>query len=254
LAGPFHPVLSVIVPVFNERDTIDEIIRRVLAAPYDKQIIVVDDGSTDGTVSALEKWEGHPEVELLQHSRNRGKGAAIRTGLDSACGRFTIIQDADLEYDPQQYPALIELLVSGEAQVVYGSRYLEERRLSVGGAAGSGDPAATEDFSSGGLMFRWGVSLLNFAVRLLYGIRLSDEATCYKAFPTAVLKSLDLRCERFEFCPEVTAKVLRLGLLIREVPIRYHARTQHAGKKIRWRDGVTALWTLWKWRKWRPKA
>jgi dolichol-phosphate mannosyltransferase len=254
-----EPLLSVVVPVFNERQTIDEIIRRVLAAPYEKQVIVVDDGSTDGTSSALEKWEGHPKVELLQHSRNRGKAAAIRTGLDSARGRFTIIQDADLEYDPEQYPALIELLVRGEAQVVYGSRYLEHLTKPPGrtgqspfllrGLRKKGDSPRR----SGGWMFRWGVSLLNVAARVLYGVRLSDEATCYKAFPTDLLKSLDLQCERFEFCPEVTAKVCRLGLTIREVPIRYHARSKHQGKKIRWRDGVMALRTLWKWRNWRPR-
>jgi dolichol-phosphate mannosyltransferase len=245
------PILSVILPVYNEAATIDEVIRRVLAAPYAKQVIVVDDGSTDGTLDVLESWEGHASVELLQHSRNRGKGAAIRTGLDHALGRFTIIQDADLEYDPEEYPALIEPMLRGEAQVVYGSRYMRTRRPSVGTAAGSGDHAATR---GGGRVFRWGVSVLNVAVRVLYGARLSDEATCYKAFPTELLKSLDLRCERFEFCAEVTAKLCRIGVGIHEVPIRYSARSKAAGKKIRWSDGLSALWTLWKWRRWRPKA
>jgi dolichol-phosphate mannosyltransferase len=233
-----EPLLSVIVPVYNERSTINELIHRVLAAPYSKQLVVIDDGSTDGTINILETWRGHPEVNLLYHSHNRGKGAAIRTGLHDVRGQFTIIQDADLEYDPQDFPALIGPLLKGEVQVVYGSRYL------------SGD----NQIPTRALIFRWGVALLNVTVRILYGIRLSDEATCYKAFPTDLLKSLDLRCERFEFCPEVTAKICRMGLAIREVPIHYCARTKQSGKKIRLRDGLAALQTLWKWRNWRPKG
>jgi dolichol-phosphate mannosyltransferase len=226
-------LLTVIVPVFNEAGTVEEMLRRVLAAPYDKQVIVVDDGSTDGTTTLLEKWEG--KVELLRHSRNRGKGAAIRTGLEHVRGRFVIIQDADLEYDPRDYPRLIEPLLRGEAQVVYGSRYLRNLRR------GEGKP---------GRLFRWGVSVLNLCVRLWYGVRLTDEATCYKAVPTSLLRQMDLQCERFEFCPEVTAKICRLGLRILEVPIHYHPRTVEAGKKIRWRDGWDALATLWQWRNW----
>jgi prepilin-type N-terminal cleavage/methylation domain-containing protein len=226
----------VIVPVLNEARTIDEVLRHVLAAPYDKQVIVVDDGSTDGTVGVLETWEGHPNVDLLAHSKNRGKGAAIRTGLEHARGRFTIIQDADLEYDPQDYPRLIEPLLSGEAQVVYGSRNLDRRRAR-------GRPWS---------LFGLGVSLLNVCVRILYGIRVTDEATCYKAFPTAVLRAMDLECERFEFCPEVTAKACRMGLAIHEVPIAYDPRSVKQGKKIRWRDGWEAIETLWRWRNWNP--
>jgi dolichol-phosphate mannosyltransferase len=230
-------VLSVVIPVYNEVRTIDELLRRVLAAPYEKQVIVVDDGSTDGTTEVLEKWEGHPQLLLLQHSKNRGKGAAIRTGLDHADCRYTIVQDADLEYDPDDYPAVIEPLLSGEAKVVYGSRYIRRadgprRRWSLS---------------------RCAVLALNVCVRLLYGVRLTDEATCYKAFPTAMLRTMDLECERFEFCPEVTAKTCRLGVPILEVPIRYDARSRRAGKKIRWTDGVEALATLWRWRRWRPK-
>jgi len=232
------PLLTVIVPVYNEVGTIDELLRRVLAAPYNKQVIVVDDGSTDGTVELLEKWEGHAQVELLQHSKNRGKGAAIRTGLEHAQGRFTIIQDGDLEYDPEDYPRLIGPLLSGEAQVVYGSRYLRRE----------GGPRQRWR------LLRFGVSCLNVCVRLLYGARLTDEATCYKAFPTALLRAMELKCERFEFCPEVTAKACRLGLAIHEVPISYDARSMQAGKKIRWTDGVAAIAALWRWRKWGPSA
>jgi len=231
------PLLTVIVPVYNEVHTIDRLLRRVLAAPYEKQVIVVDDGSTDGTVELLEKWEGHARVELLQHSKNRGKGAAIRTGLEHAEGRFTIIQDGDLEYDPQDFPRLIEPLLSGEAQVVYGSRYLGRE----------GGPRQHWR------LLRLGVWCLNVCVRLLYGARLTDEATCYKVFPTALLRAMELECERFEFCPEVTAKACRLGLAIHEVPISYDARSVQGGKKIRFSDGLAALAALWRWRNWRPK-
>ena len=231
------PVLTVVIPVYNEAGTIDELLRRVIAAPYEKQVLVVDDGSTDGTAQALEKWEGYPQLVLLQHSRNRGKGAAIRTGLDHAECPYTVVQDADLEYDPNDYAAVIEPLLNGRAEVVYGSRYLRppdgrRRRWSLS---------------------RCAVSALNVCVRWLYGARLTDEATCYKAFSTTMLRAMDLECERFEFCPEVTAKACRLGARILEVPIRYDARTRRAGKKIRWTDGLQALATLWRWRKWRPE-
>ena len=230
-------VLSVVIPVYNEARTIDELLRRVLAAPYQKQVIVVDDGSTDGTAEALEEWEGHPRLVLLQHSKNRGKGAAVRTALDHAECRFTIVQDGDLEYDPNDYPAVIEPLLCGEADVVYGSRYLRR-------------PGARRRRWS---LSRCAVVLLNACVRWLYGVRLTDEATCYKAFPTAMLRAMDLECERFEFCPEVTAKACRLGVRILEVPIGYEARSWRAGKKIRWTDAVQALTTLWRWRNWRPQ-
>ena len=230
------PVLTVVVPVYNEARTVAELMRRIVAAPYAKEVIVVDDGSTDETPEALRAWQEQPGVTILRHAVNQGKGAAIRTGLAHARGRFTIIQDGDLEYDPQDYPRVIGPLLSGEAQVVYGSRYLRR------------DPAHPQRWSS----FRMGVSLLNLCVRWIYGARLTDEATCYKAFPTAVLRRMDLRCERFEFCPEVTAKACRLGYKIVEVPIRYDARSVREGKKIRWRDGLQALATLWLWRNWRP--
>ncbi len=230
------PLLTVIVPVFNEAATIAELLRRVLDAPYHKQVIVVDDGSTDGTIGVLERWEGHAEVELLAHSRNRGKGAAIRTALENARGRFTIIQDADLEYDPQDYPNLIEPLLSGEAHVVYGSRSLN-RKWAHGRRWN---------------LFGLGVRVLNICLRFLYGVRVTDEATCYKAFPTAALKAMGLECERFEFCPEVTAKACRLGLKILEVPIHYDPRSVRKGKKIRCSDGWQALLRLWRYRHWRP--
>ena len=222
--------LSVVIPVYNEAATVHRLIRRVLAAPYHKELIIVDDGSTDGTAEALQQFAGTPNLCILTHAVTRGKGAAIRTGLDCVRGPFTIIQDADLEYDPWEYPKLIECLKRGEAQVVYGSRYLERGNRT------------------GPRHFRLAVKLLNWTVRLLYGATITDEATCYKAFDTRLLRSLDLQCERFEFCPEVTAKVLRAGHAIVEVPIRFAARTVAQGKKIGWRDAFQAFWTLARYR------
>jgi glycosyltransferase involved in cell wall biosynthesis len=222
------------VPVYNEEATIEEVVRRVLAAPYTKQIIIVNDGSIDNTGPLLDNWRGIQGIAILEHTHNRGKGAAIRTALHHANGLFTIIQDADLENDPQDYPSILAPLLGGKADVVFGSRYLR--------------PQAPQPWR----LFRWGVALLNFGFWLFYGIRITDVATCYKALPTKLLKEMDLQCERFEFCPEVAAKACRLGLTIREVPIRYQARTRRAGKKIHWTDGVYALATLWKLRQWRP--
>jgi len=230
------PLLSVIIPIFNEYATIGDVMHRLLAVSCPKQLVLVDDGSTDGTWGLLQKWGDHPDVVLLRHPHNRGKGAAIRTGLAHARGRFTLIQDADLEYDPRDYPRLLEPLLQGQADIVYGSRYL---RPSPGSRPG-------------GRLFRSGVAVLNLAVWLLYGVRLTDEATCYKVFPTELLRAMDLQCERFEFCPEVTAKACRMGLTLVEVPIRYIPRTAAEGKKIRWKDGWEALATLWKWRHWQP--
>jgi hypothetical protein len=229
-------LLTVIIPVYNEVGTINRLLNRVLAVTYPKQLILVDDGSTDGTSALLKTWANHPEVTLLQHPHNRGKGAAIRTGLAHARGRFTLVQDADLEYDPGDYPRLLAPLLQGKADIVYGSRYLQPSPYSR--------PRRR--------LFRYGVSLLNVAVRMLYGMKLTDEATCYKVFATDVLRAMDLQCQRFEFCPEVTAKACRMGLTIAEEPIHYTPRGAAEGKKIRWTDGWEALVTLWKWRHWQP--
>jgi dolichol-phosphate mannosyltransferase len=229
------PLLTVIVPVFNEVGTIDELLSRVVGAPYDKQIIVVDDGSTDGSGERISEWEAQSLVEVCRHTTNRGKGRAIRSALERAKGQFTIIQDGDLETDPQDYPLLIEPLLSGSVDLVVGSRFLD-RESTIGSF-----------FSP----FRLGVVLLNVAVRLLYGVRMSDEACCYKAILTECLKAMDLQCEGFEFCPEVVAKALCMGLRIREVAIQYFPRSSAAGKKIRYSDGLRALWCLWKFSGWR---
>jgi dolichol-phosphate mannosyltransferase len=229
-------LLTVVIPVYNEAGTLDRLVSRVLDIPYAEQVVIVDDGSTDGTGTILKHWTDNSRVVLLLHPHNRGKGAAIRTGLSHARGRFTLVQDADMEYDPCDYPRLLEPLLQGKADIVYGSRYL---RPSLGNG-------------SWRRLFRYGVALLNLAVRMLYGVRLTDEATCYKIFPTDVLRAMDLHCKRFEFCPEVTAKACRMGLTIAEVPISYTPRTAADGKKIRVTDGWEALVTLWKWRRWHP--
>ena len=219
--------VSVIIPAYNERDTIVETISRVRSSPVEKEIIVVDDASADGTPELVESLAG-PDLRLLRQPRNQGKGAAIRRGLDAATGDIILIQDADLEYDPADYPKLIAPIESGQADVVYGTR--------------------APQFSGMRLphrLFNWLAALL---ANLLYRANITDEATCYKVFRADVIRAIPLKCERFEFCPEITAKVRKRGLRIHEVPISYRARSIGAGKKIRWWDGVEALWTLIRYR------
>jgi glycosyltransferase involved in cell wall biosynthesis len=223
-----EPLISIVIPAYNEADTIVQAIDRVRAVPLQKEIIVVDDGSTDETPQLLAQ---QPDVVVLRHAQNLGKGMAIRTAIAHATGNIIIIQDADLEYDPMDIPRVIAPIAEGKAQVVYGSRFLTARR------------------PKGMRLPNWLInSLLAAMVRWLYWHPLTDEATCYKAFRADLLKSVPLTCQRFEFCPEVTAKVLRRGVKIMEVPISYEARTTLQGKKIRWWDGVEAIWTLLKWR------
>jgi len=224
------PLLSVIIPCYNEQRTILTILERVQAVPIVKEIIVVDDGSTDGTREILAALVVDlPGVTVLFHEANQGKGAAVATGLARAIGRVVIIQDADLEYDPEEYGVVIAPILAGDAQVVYGSRNLQPNHYSY-------------------RLFYWGGRLVTLVTNLLYGSRLTDEATCYKAFALPVIQGLHLESAGFEFCPEVTAKVLRQGYAIREVPISYHARPREEGKKIRASDGLRAIWTLLKYR------
>lgn len=225
------PLLSVIVPVFNEERSLDESLQRLVRLPIpNKEIIAVDDGSRDGSAAILARWASVLGVRVVSHPVNRGKGAAVRTGLALCQGHFSVVQDADLEYDPDDLLRVLEPLVDGRADVVYGSRYLA--------------PTARFPWTR----FRTAVSLLNGLVRVLYGYRLTDEATCYKAMPTALWRALDLQSDRFELCAEITAKVCRRRLRLREVPISYHPRTAAEGKKINWRDAWPTVWALVKWR------
>ena len=233
-----RPVLTVIIPVYNEENTISEILQRVLhVLPPGTEIVVVNDGSRDHTADALREFLGCPQVVLLTQETNQGKGMAIRRGLEVATGEFVIVQDADLEYDPREISGLLAPLINGESDVVYGSRYLN---------------TGARQWSR--LIHETVIELLNLSSRWLYGLRLTDEATCYKAFRREDLLRMNLECCRFEFCPEVTAKAGRLGLKIVERPISYKPRTTLEGKKIRWTDGLSAFQTLWHYRHWGPPA
>ncbi len=222
--------LSVIVPVYDERNTVAEIVRRMRAVDIglEREFVLVDDGSTDGTREVLGQLTDST-VRVVYHSKNKGKGAAIRTGLAQVTGDLVLIQDADLEYDPEDWPKLLAPIMRGNAQVVYGSRFTGERRNM--------------------LFLHWiGNRFLSLVTNVLYNTTLSDMETCYKLFDRRVLADITLRSSRFDFEPEVTAKVLRRGIRIYEVPISYAGREFHEGKKITWRDGVVALWTLVKYR------
>ena len=225
--------VSVIVPVFNEIAHVDELLEAIHASPVKKEIIIVDDGSTDGTREKLRamRLRNHHDVTVVFHEKNCGKGAAIRTALQYARGEYVLIQDSDLEYDPQDYPALLRPLEQREANVVYGVR---------------------PDRPERGLRFFLGAKLLTRLTNLLYGAGIHDEATCYKVFRRSLLAQLDLECQRFEFCPEVTAKFCRMGEKIGEVPIAYAPRSAGEGKKIRHSDGWLAIWTLLRHRFTRP--
>jgi len=238
--------LSIIIPAYNEIETIAEIVRRARAVEltvtagygpengavvaFEREIVLVDDGSTDGTREYLRAQEDEPDAVVIFHEQNQGKGAAVRTGLRRASGDVMLIQDADLEYDPRDYSALLQPIVEGRSQVVYGSRF-------------RGGPTKA--------MFFWhmmGNRFLTLVTNVLYNTILSDMETCYKLFTREVAEQLDLKAPGWGFDPEITVQILKRGYRIYEVPISYTGREFEEGKKISWRDGLTVLWTLLKYR------
>lgn len=221
--------LSVVIPIYNEAATLEEIVRRVQAVKVPKEIILVDDTSTDGSREMVQRLVKKVGIKAVFHRRNQGKGMAIRSGIKKASGDYVIIQDADLEYDPQDYFKLLKPIKDGKAEVVYGSRFTGEHRN----------------------MFFWhwvANQFLTLVTNILYNTTLSDMETCYKVFPAKLIQSIKLNCRRFEFEPEITAKILGQGVRIYEVPISYAGREYSEGKKIAWHDGIIALWTLIRYR------
>ena len=219
------PKLSIVIPVYNEKSTIDEIVKRVQNVEYEKEIIIVDDCSSDGTRDKIDKISGN-NIKKLFHEKNKGKGASLRTGFQHATGDIVIIQDADLEYNPNEYSNLIEPIVDGRADVVYGSRFL-------------GGPHRVDFF--------WhyvGNKILTTLSNILTNLILTDMETCYKVFKAEIIKDIKIRSNRFGFEPEITAKLAKRKCIIYEVPISYSGRDYDEGKKIGWKDGVVALYCI----------
>jgi len=223
--------LSVVIPVYNEIDTIDEILKQVkeIDVGMDKEIVLIDDCSTDGTrerLREIEQEEAENDVKVFYHEKNQGKGAALRTGFQNVTGDITLIQDADLEYNPKEYPKLLEPILEGRADVVYGSRFL-------------GGPHR--------VLFFWHYManrFLTFLSNMFTNLNLTDMETCYKVFKTSLLKEIPLKCDRFGFEPEITAKIAKRKYRIYETPISYSGRDYSEGKKINWKDGVAALYYI----------
>ena len=223
------PLLSVVMPVYNERTTVEEIIRRVLAGPIRTELIVVDDGSKDGTREILTGLERELKFKLVFQPKNAGKGAALRRGFQDVTGDLVVIQDAELEYSPEEFPQLIELICQGRADVVYGSRFLGRHRVFL-------------------FTHYVGNRLLTLITNVLYNTMLTDMETCYKVMRTDVLRSFTLDSNGFGIEPEMTAKIFKRHYRVYEVPITYDGRGYEEGKKITWRDGIVALWVLLKFR------
>lgn len=222
--------ISIIIPVYNERKTLEEIIAKVEAAPVlglDKEIVLVDDGSTDGTRDILRKFEARHHI--VYHQKNQGKGAALRTGFMEATGDIVLIQDADFEYDPGEFPKLLQPILENKADIVYGSRNLQR------------NPRFRRSYY-------WGSIIISKMTNLFYGCHLTDVYTCYKAFKTPILKKMKLESNGFDIEAEMTAKALKRGYKIIEVPINYYPRNMQEGKKIRPKDGLIALWKIVKYR------
>ena len=223
------PLLSVVMPVYNERNTLEEIVGRVLAVPLRIELVAVDDASTDGSREILERLSREHGFRVCRQERNQGKGAAVRRGIAEATGDIIVVQDADLEYSPEEFPELIELIVKGKADAVFGSRFIGRHRCF--------------------LFTHYLANLfLNLVTNVLYNTTMTDMETCFKAVRSELLKSLDLRSNRFGIEPEITAKLFKRGARVYEVPITYEGRDYSEGKKITWKDGFPALWTLIKYR------
>lgn len=223
--------LSVVIPVYNERGTVREIIEKVIAVNLDKEIIVVDDGSTDGTKDVLANLlEEHLPVKIFYHDNNLGKGAAVRTAVKFITGDVVIIQDADLEYNPQEYPQLIRPILDKKTKVVYGSRILNKNNTQ-----------GRWDYFLGG-------RLVTLATNVIYGSNLTDEPTCYKVFDAALIKGINIESDGFSWEPEITAKILKAGYKIIEIPVSYKHRAKSEGKKIKYSDGIKAIFTIFKYR------
>jgi len=223
------PLLSVVMPVYNEHATVEEIVRRVLAVPVRSELVVVDDASTDGTRELLASLAAECGFKLVLAERNRGKGASVRRGIQETTGEVIVVQDADLEYSPEEYPELIDLIVKGKADAVFGSRFIGRHRC----------------FS---FTHYLGNLFLNLVTNVLYNTTMTDMETCFKAVRADVLKALSLESDRFGIEPEITAKLFKRGARVYEVPITYEGRDYSEGKKISWKDGFPALWTLVKYR------
>ncbi len=221
------PLLSIVIPVYNEHEWVEELVRRVQAQPFRMELILIDDGSTDGTRDILPRiQQAWDNVRVLMHEHNQGKGAALRTGFAAARGDIIVIQDADLEYDPRDYARLLEPMLDGRADVVYGSRFL-------------GGPHRVLNFHH--YIANQGLTFLS---NLLTNMNLTDMETCYKIFRREILDGMTLTSDRFGFEPEFTARISQRGLKVYEVPISYSGRDYDEGKKITWRDGVAALWII----------
>ena len=223
--------LTVVIPCYNEKDSIHTIVNKVLAAPIEnKEIIIVDDKSTDGTSEILDREIAPLVSRIIHHEVNQGKGGALRTGFAHATGDVVIIQDADLEYDPNEYPLVVTPVVRGECDVCYGSRFLHQ---------------AAKGYKANQLANKGLTAMSNFFTRL----HLTDMETCYKCFKREVIQAVDIKENRFGFEPEITAKIARMGVRVKEVPISYYPRTNEEGKKIGFKDGLRAIYCIWKYRK-----